>query len=555
MTHVLGADFERCLDRFAGDSPFGEDAKYDSTFMDLKAEILKLTAMSSKEGKIDWKACKAWSVAILSHKSKDLTVAGYLALALLIVDGYAGLSDGLEIVHKYVREDWEGIYPPAARLKGRVLGLEWLVTRLSPLVEERPATAEEWPLLPRLKELAQGIGEVARERCQGDAPSFADLIGAISTRMTDPDSPATPASREARDEQPVEDPTPAPGPVAPASAAEPAARLPVAPPAARAAEVAAAASAADLKDQVRAAAAALRSAEPGSPVPLRLLRVVKWDGLAGPPPADPATGRTRVAPPRAQQRTSVEGLYQAGQWPELLGASEGAFGEPTGTFWLDLQRYSAVALDGLDPAGGSRAAAAVRSEAAAFVARFPGLAALQFADGSPFASDATRQWLDEQCRPAEVVLALPASSSGGGSEGSVLTEAEIVQARELFEKKKSAFALDILQRGIERSPNARSTFRTRLAAARVCLQAEQTTWARTLLEELVREMGAFSFDRWEPETAVEVLQLLAVGYARLMKDRKTENRDGLRDEIETIKAKLFRLDMRAAAAVDELVRK
>jgi type VI secretion system protein VasJ len=562
MAYVLGSDYEKCLNRFTGGAPFGEDARYDSTFMDLKAEILKLTAMSSKEGKTDWKAIKAWCIEILSSKSKDMTVAGYLALALLIVDGYAGLVDGLEIFHKYVKDDWDGIYPPATRLKGRVLGLEWLVTRLSPLVEARPASAEEVPLLPRLRELAQSLGEVARERCQAEAPSFSDLIGAITTRISDAASPGEPVVDEAHATAgattgtasvPTAEPPP-PLPTA-APAAEPASR-PVAPATAgRAPETAAAASAADLKDQVRLAAAALRAAEPGSPIPFRLLRSLKWDGLPTPPPADPATGRTRVPPPRPQQRTSLEGLYQSGQWSELLASSEGAFGEPTGTFWLDLQRYVVAALDGLGADGPTRAAALVRTEAAALVCRFPGIVGLQFSDGTPFASEATRRWLEQVSQPAESMPALPPAPSSGGGEAAVLSEAEISQARELFDKKKPAFALDILQRGIERSGNARARFRARLAAARVCLQADQTPWAKTLLEELVRDMEGFTFDRWEPETAVEVLQLLAVGYARLLKDRKTENRDSLRDEIEAIKAKLFRLDMRAAAAVDELLRK
>jgi type VI secretion system protein VasJ len=562
MTYVLGPDFEKCLNRFSGEAPFGEDARYDSTFMDLKAEILKLTAMSSKEGKTDWKAIKAWSIAILSSKSKDMTVAGYLALALLIVDGYAGLVDGLEIFHKYVKDDWDGIFPPAARLKGRILGLEWLVTRLSPLVEARPATAEEASLLPRLRELAQSIGDVARDRCQADAPSFSELIGAITTRMSDAASAGEPAAVESQAAESA-----APEPVAvltteipaplltPAPAAEPAPRTVAPASAGRAVEAAAVASAADLKEQVRLAAAALRAVEPTSPIPFRLLRSLKWDGLTGPPPADPATGRTRVPPPRPQQRTALEGLYQAGQWSDLVNLGEGSFGEPTGTFWLDLQRYVVAALDGLGSAGPGRAAAVVRTEAAALLERFPGIAGLQFSDGSPFASEATRQWLEQLSQRADSMPALPPASPGGGGEAAVLSEAEISQARELFDKKKPAFALDILQRGIERAGTARSRFRARLAAARVCLQAEQTPWAKTLLEELVRDMEGFSFDRWEPETAVEVLQLLAVGYARLLKDRKTENRDGLREEIEAIKSKLFRLDMRAAAAVDELLRR
>ncbi|HNX52040.1 MAG TPA: hypothetical protein PKL08_17860, partial [Thermoanaerobaculaceae bacterium] len=62
------------------------------------------------------------------------------------------------------------------------------------------------------------------------------------------------------------------------------------------------------------------------------------------------------------------------------------------------------------------------------------------------------------------------------------------------------------------------------------------------------------FERWEPETAIQVYQVTALCYARLAKDRKTENREVLRAEIEKLKARLFRLDMRAAAVVEEMIR-
>ncbi|MCP4657174.1 MAG: hypothetical protein GY856_17335, partial [bacterium] len=54
--------------------------------------------MSSKEGSVDWKGIKAKSIEVLATRSKDLTVAGYLSLALFYLDGFAGLDDGLAIV-------------------------------------------------------------------------------------------------------------------------------------------------------------------------------------------------------------------------------------------------------------------------------------------------------------------------------------------------------------------------------------------------------------------------------------------------------------------------
>ena len=72
MAQVLGDNFEKIVTLFSGDKPYGEDSKYDDMYIDLKNEILKLTAMSSKETTIDWKAIKQWSIEILATKSKSI---------------------------------------------------------------------------------------------------------------------------------------------------------------------------------------------------------------------------------------------------------------------------------------------------------------------------------------------------------------------------------------------------------------------------------------------------------------------------------------------------
>src|SRR3954454_1292215 len=135
MPHVLGAEFDKCRDRFLGDAPFGADIKYEPIFEGLKAEVLKLTAHSSLEGGVDWKSVKAWSLEILAAKSKDLTVASYLTLALFVLDGYGGLADGLALLQKYIQDAGDAVFPPAARPRNRALALDWLVPRLSPFME------------------------------------------------------------------------------------------------------------------------------------------------------------------------------------------------------------------------------------------------------------------------------------------------------------------------------------------------------------------------------------------------------------------------------------
>ncbi|MCU0291451.1 MAG: type VI secretion system protein TssA [Thermoanaerobaculaceae bacterium] len=550
MPYVLGTDFEACLKPFAGALPYGEDPKADSTFFDLRAEIQKLTAHSSTQGGVDWKAVKAWSLEILGKRSKDLTTASYLSLALFLTDGYRGLADGLAVLTGLAGEHWDGVFPPVARPRTRVTALEWLVARLAPLVEDRPPAADEQPVVAEIRDLVNRLQEVAQSKLLHEAPPFGELLSAVSARVAS----AQPAPAPATEPQPPTlQPSAAPAPAAPppATSTPTPSSQPIAVPAA--AIPATGASLSDLKTAFAPLLAAWRQVEPVNPAHLRIARSLRWDELAGPPPADPASGRTRLSPPRPQLRTALDGAFTSSRWQDLLQASEGAFGEPAGTFWLDLQMYSAIAVENLEGARGKVAAETVKSACRELLQRMPTLPELSFSDGAPFAAERTRKWLDEICEEAAPTLSI-GGPAAAGAQGSALEAGEIAQARELFGKKKLGQALEILQRGIERAGTARSRFHTRLDAAQACLQAEQEGWARTLLEELGREMEGFTFERWQPETAIQVYQLTALCYARLAKDRKTENRETLRAEVEKLKARLFRLDMRAAAVVEEMLR-
>ncbi len=131
MAYVLGGDLEKCLTLFGGAAKYGEDPKGDSTFFDLRAEIQKLTAHSSTQGGVDWKAVRGWCLEILGTKSKDLTTASYLALALFVTEGYKGLADGLAIVAGLAGDHWDGVFPPAARPRTRVGNISERITQVT----------------------------------------------------------------------------------------------------------------------------------------------------------------------------------------------------------------------------------------------------------------------------------------------------------------------------------------------------------------------------------------------------------------------------------------
>lgn len=570
MPHVLGDDFARCIDRFAGANPFGEDAKYDPIYQDLRAEVQKLTAHSSVDGSIDWKSIRKWSVEILGTKSKDLMVASYLTLSLFNLDGYGGLADGLQIIQKYLKEDWDGIFPTPPR--GRASSLGWLFERLPLYVETRVPGPAEGTLLRPLREQLEALQETVRLRLMHSAPSFADLNSALSEHLSAlPDQAAAPepSADEAMAEGSAAAPAPVPQTVsAPRPAAPPAAARPVEP------ELPAGSAASEVVGRMRALIPALRQADPLTPLAYRLLRTLKWDGLTAAPPLNPQSASadtTRISAPRPQQQSTLQGLLDTGNWTELLKASEGAFQEDAGTFWLDLQRYTVLALEGL---GATRAAEVVKDEVVRLLTRLDTLPSLWFADRTipvpgrphektvertPFAGEATRQWLEtlrtEREPQAPAADLPPARAAAAGAGEPALPPAEARAIQELLAKQQTAAAFDRLQAALEKAPHRRDRFQTRFTAARLCLQANQAAWARTLLEELLQESEAFTFEDWEPETAADLYQLLALCYARPARKGGPQDQDAARAQIETLRRKLFRLDLRAAAALEEALKK
>lgn len=551
MPHVLADDFAKIRDRFPGDKPFGEDVTYDPVFESLKAEIEKLGAGGSSDG-IDWKGVTRNCVEILSGKSKNLNAACYLTLALFNQHGWAGLADGLEIVTKLLQEDWDGLYP--SRPKPRINAVQWLSEKLDLYAAARPPQIAEAEVLPPIVDQLGKLREVAALRLQHEAPAFTELRSVLSSALR----PSAPAAETA------------PG----APAASPASAAPAATASVTAAPEAIAPNtpANEIADHVRALVPALRQADPFSPVPYRLLRSLKWDPVTAPPVLDtrsPNPGATRIPPP-IQRKAQLEGLYAAGNWAELLQVSEGAFQEDAGTFWLDLHWYAATALERLDPQAGARAAEAVREEVARFVKRLEKVPDLYFADRTvenpktkektvertPFASEATRQWLEtlrgDGGEPAPVFL--PAVRSTG-PEAPALSPEDQRKVQELLGKQQLGAAFDLLQATVEKAPNLRVRFRTRLAAARLCFQAQQTAWARALLEELLSESEAFSFEGWEPETAADLYHLLALCYSRPARKGGPQDADAARVQIENLRRRLCRLDLRAAASLEEALRR
>src|SRR5262245_14247659 len=108
-------DTEKLLQPIAADAPAGVHIEYGA-----EVDELDRSARGKPEQQIgsavvpgeppDWRAVEKQALSLLS-KSKDLRFAAHLLNALLHMQGFEGLSDGLALTRGMLERYWPDIYP------------------------------------------------------------------------------------------------------------------------------------------------------------------------------------------------------------------------------------------------------------------------------------------------------------------------------------------------------------------------------------------------------------------------------------------------------------
>ena len=88
----------------------------------------------------DWAGVARTCEAILSTRSKDLRVAGWLADAWARLRGFEGLADGLDLTAGLVEAHWDQLHPlpEDGDQEQRIGNLRWLAARIDQLVPSIP---------------------------------------------------------------------------------------------------------------------------------------------------------------------------------------------------------------------------------------------------------------------------------------------------------------------------------------------------------------------------------------------------------------------------------
>lgn len=500
------ARWEPWLQPIRPDAPVGDDPGYDDDFLTIKEEVARLSDINDT-------LIVESAERLLKTSAKDVRLAVYYIYGRMRRDGAEGIAAGFELLSALIDRFDARLLP--ARPESRKGALEWLAgaTFTDRLDRVQGLTGA---LLERTLSALALILERTAQWPEAARPALDGLVRRFEGRVESP----SPADNVGRQE-----------PAGPSAAP-----LPLA-----AGEVG---STRDLLDRARQMALFLREQPQGYLAAYRLLRCVRWDTLTEVPPHE-TSGKTRLVAPRTELRAQLKRLMLQKQWPELLDRVEQAFAEGANHFWLDLQYYAFTAQD---YAGGeyARVRDLLATDCALMLERLPGLDQLAFSDGTPFADDATREWIARHATVRDIERGEPVAPVALTSAGSDCAETE-AQAADLAAQQSLDAAFAWLQ-GLPAPDGERDRFLRQLVMARVAGRSERADTALHLLAALETHAERFRLATWEPSLAFEVKQqLLRQLKARMT--RKDADKPALARRIEGLIGDLIAIDPARAVAL------
>lgn len=494
-----------------GDNPAGSDVRYEPEFEALQAEIDKIASPTATGG-VDWSKVVEVAGDILATKSKDLTVASYLAVGLVRTRKIEGFDQGLQVLKDMVESHWDKLFPAKKRMRGRAGAFTWWLEKTAEVLEkytpDNPLPAEQ---AQRIQENLKAVDGLLMDKMP-DPPMLRPVMRQVERYPVQAPEPETPEEPAAPQE--VETAAPAPKPVAPAPPAapkaprpEPAAEVPETPETEQ-----------DARKSVDAALTRISQAsrfllknDLKNPLAYRYRRMASWSKVTALPPN--TDGATQIPPPPPQVMGALNELIDAGNWPALIQNVEQKLSQFI--FWFDLSYLVAEGLKSLG-AGHEKALTAVCQETAYLVQRLPGVEALGFSDGTPFADSDTRKWL-QRIRFGEGGAGATGTGTADDGGDSLLSDS-IAKARTMARKKQLVAAIDLLQQEMGKSSSRCFKMRWRLAIAEVLLSVKKSQLALPHLEQILADIDEFNLEIWDPSLAMEGLSTAWKGFNALSAD-------------------------------------
>lgn len=476
------------------EKPEGEDVRFEPEYEAIQNEIEKLSSPTAG-GAPDWEKVKDASIQILSNKSKDLTVASYLSIALINTDKTNGIFPGVKILSDLLSNFWEDMFPPKKRIKGRVNAIAWWkekmeahILALEPVVtkkEEREKILNQFNAIDRFME----------ENLESAPPlrSLIDKVSAVLLEEQEASEQPQEVQEKSPEPEPIQETTPPPVDED-----------------------------MDEKDSgqllqkaldILGRATTLMSKEnPYNPEIFRLNRICAWLTVDTLPIAE--GGKTMLPPPDENIRSALKSLYDSQNWNALIESAESYV--PQFLFWLDLSRYTAEALSGLNQ---SRAAKAVTNETLWYVEKLPGIEKLSFSDGSPFADEQTLEWLREM-KSSKTPQELSSNINLGGKRDEIRTEAlKEIQAKA---KKDVSQALMEFKKQIESAPCVSEKFIWYIEICAFLLKIKKRHLILPYVDGILNLIEKYKLDEWDPDICVSALEVSLKGIRSIKRDENKE---------------------------------
>ena len=489
----------------------GEDPGYDDDFQRIREEVNKLSG-------IDTGLICTLAEKLLTTTAKDIRVATYYCWARLHQDGETGFAEGLELLAGLLQRYGMQLHPQ--RERSRKAALEWLAgTRVLDSLSLYPEVVREDA--QRTVGALLLITDSLETASAASRPALNALYGALGSRLmkgggVDAVVPQNVSNlaRAPSSSHPVESDVPVLSGIT---------------------------SGQDLLAQARTLTGYLREQPDGWLAAHRLMKSLRHDTLSAIPAPD-AEGKTRIEPPRADQRAMLKRLYLQQNWLEILEQADSTFSRGANHLWLDLQWYTHQALM---KSGQNILADIIAADLKGLLRRLTGLETLAFNDGTPFADEVTLNWINQSV--------LDDMSGWRNEQVSAVSETDndILALEPEALEKADTDGLDATLHWLHTRSGTDSTkdkWLLRLLMARVAEQKGKNELALHLLGELDSAAQAITLKQWTPTLLFEVksrrLRLLRMKAARSETDKSR-----LQPEMDQLLAGLIALDPASSAVL------
>ena len=189
-------DLEALLAPIAGNNPAGESVRYAGVY-DAIQEARRADDDLNKgewqtEAKVaDWRAVINLATEALGTKCKDLQIGAWLVEALSKRHGFAGLTEGLNLLRELQEQFWDGLYPQIedGDLEFRAGPLNWLNEKLPASIRAIALTAGNPPYALNDWDESRKIDNLGRQNPEAMQAAIAE--GKITGEQFDKSAEAT----------------------------------------------------------------------------------------------------------------------------------------------------------------------------------------------------------------------------------------------------------------------------------------------------------------------------------------------------------------------------